>query len=146
MRQVAADWVAHYGRTQPSAGALRNHDTGETRTWRELDDRVAQIAHALAHALGLSPGDRIVNLSDGDLRHFELQFACARAGLVWAPLNFRNTASELAAMCADLRPGLMITDAVWQDLASQVAQSAAIRRRIHWDRGGELDALLDPST
>lgn len=145
MRFAAADWVAHYARTQPDAPALRNHESGEARTWAELDTRVGRIAHALVHDLGLSPGERIVNLSDGDLRHFELQFACARAGLVWAPLNFRNTASELAAMCADLRPGLMITDAVWQDLANQVAQSAAIRRTIHWDRGGELDALLDPS-
>src|SRR5258708_1104161 len=145
MRFAAADWVAHYARTQPAAIALRNYESGETRTWAELDARVGQIAHALVHGLGLSPGERIVNLSGGDLRHFELQFACARAGLVWAPLNFRNTASELAAMCEDLRPALMITDAVWQGLASQVAQTAAIRRTILWDRAGELDAMLDPA-
>jgi fatty-acyl-CoA synthase len=144
MRFAAADWVAHYARTQPAAIALRNYENGETRTWAELDARVGQIAHTLVHCLGLSPGERIVNLSDGDLRHFELQFACARAGLIWAPLNFRNTASELAAMCEDLRPALMITDAVWQDLASQVAQAAAIGQTIRWDRDGELDAMLNP--
>jgi len=145
VKQGAADWVAHYGRTTPGAAALRNHDTGETRTWGELDDRVGQIAHALVHALGLTSGDRIVNISDGDLRHFELQFACARAGLVWTPLNFRNTAFELASVCRDLRPALMITDATWTNLAQAVVEQAAIPRMIRWGAGQALDDLLDPA-
>jgi fatty-acyl-CoA synthase len=143
MKLAAADWVAHYARTQPAAPALRNHESGEARTWAELDVRVGQIAHALVHGLGLMPGDRIVDLSDGDLRHFELQFACARAGLVWAPLNFRNTAHELVTMCQGLRPALMMTDEVWKDLATAVARGAAIPRTIRWDSGRELDSLLD---
>src|SRR3546814_9377813 len=98
---AAADWVEHYARTQPDAVALRNYDTGETRTWAELEQRVAQLAGALRHELGLAPGDRICNLSDGDMRHFEMQFACMRAGLVWVPLNFRLTAPELADRSAE---------------------------------------------
>jgi fatty-acyl-CoA synthase len=146
MRIAAADWVAHYARTQPTAIALANHESGETRTWAELDVRVGQIAHALASGLGLSPGDRIVNISDGDLRHFELQFACARAGLVWTPLNFRNTALELTALCEGLRPALMITNSVWEPLATEVVTAAAIPQVVSWDPGGELDAILGPAT
>jgi fatty-acyl-CoA synthase len=144
MRFAAADWVAHYARTQPAALALANHEGGETRTWAELDVRVGQIADALVNGLGLARGDRIVNLSNGDLRHFELQFACARAGLVWAPLNFRNTSLELTALCEGLRPALMITDSVWGDLATTVTRAAGIPRILSWQGGGDLDAMLRP--
>lgn len=143
MQYAAADWVANYARTQPDARALTNFDTGETRNWAELDARVGQIAHVLRHELGLARGDRIANISDGDLRHFELQFACARAGLVWVPLNFRHTVVELSRACREMQPRLMLTDAVWGDTARAVAAETGIPVTLDWGKGGGLDALLD---
>jgi fatty-acyl-CoA synthase len=143
-RFAAADWVAHYARTKPDAVVLQHHDTGETRTWAELDARVGQLAYALRHRLGLSPGDRIVNLSDGDIRHFELLFACARAGLVWVPLNFRLTAVELADLARELSPGLMLTDRIWSAVAAEVVETLGVETMLDWEAGGALDALLDP--
>ncbi|KQX18761.1 MULTISPECIES: AMP-binding protein [unclassified Sphingomonas] len=145
MRYAAADWVANYARTRPDAVALHNFDTDETRSWAQLESRVGQIAHALRERLGLVPGDRIVNISDGDLRHFELQFACARAGLVWVPLNFRHTSTELARACTEMAPKLMLTDAVWGETARQVARDTAIPNVYDWSPGGDFDALLDSS-
>lgn len=142
---AAADWVADYARTQGDARALTNFDTGETRSWAELDARVGQIAHALVNRLGLRRGDRIANISDGDLRHFELQFACARAGLVWVPLNFRHTAAELARACREMSPKLMLTDATWGAIAREVAGETGIPATLDWGEGGGLDALLDPA-
>src|SRR5271156_5766489 len=121
MKYAAADWVEGFARTQPHAPAVHNFATGERRSWAELDRRVGEIAHALRHRLGLAPGDRIVNISDGGLRHFELQFACARAGLVWAPLNFRHTESELSRACLQIKPKLMLTDSAWGSMARDVA-------------------------
>jgi fatty-acyl-CoA synthase len=142
---AAADWVADFARTQPDARALTNFDTGETRSWAELDARVGQIAHALVHRLGLAPGDRIANVSDGDLRHFELQFACARAGLVWVPLNFRHAAVELARACREMRPKLMLLDETWGGLAREVVAETGIPMVLDWGPGRDLDALLDPA-
>jgi fatty-acyl-CoA synthase len=142
MQYAAADWVANYARTQPEARALTNFDTGETRSWAELDARVGQIAHALRYELGLQRGDRIANISDGDLRHFELQFACARAGLVWVPLNFRHTIVELSRACREMQPRLMLTDAVWAETARAVAAETGIPVTLDWGKGGGLDALL----
>ena len=143
-RIAAADWVAHYAMTKPHALALQHHDTGETRTWAEFEARVARIAYALRHKLGLSPGDRIVNLSDGDIRHFELLYACARAGLVWVPLNFRLTAEELAGLTRELSPKLMLTDRVWRETAADVVARLGMETMLDWDPDGGLDALLDP--
>lgn len=145
MSYAAADWVGNYARTQPDAPALHNHDSGELRSWADLDRRVGEIAHALTHRLGLKRGDRIANISDGDIRHFELQFACARAGLVWVPLNFRHTIVELARACREMQPKLMLTDKVWGGLARQVAAETGIPITLDWGPGAELDALLDPT-
>jgi len=142
MQYAAADWVANYARTQPDAQALTNFDTGEARSWAELDVRVGRIAYALRHVLGLERGDRIANISDGDLRHFELQFACARAGLVWVPLNFRHTVFELSRACREMQPRLMLTDTVWGHVAREVAAETGIPTTLDWGRGGGLDGLL----
>ena len=144
MKYASADWVADYARTQPDAPALHNFDTGERRSWRELDRRVGQIAHFLRHGLGLALGDRIANISDGDLRHFELQFACVRAGLVWVPLNFRHTNFELSRACREMRPRLMLTDETWRATAGEVAEATGIPNVLDWGAGRELDQALDP--
>lgn len=144
MKYASCDWVADFAVTQPDALALDNFDTGEQRTWRELDRRVGQIAYFLRHGLRLKPGDRIVNISDGDLRHFELQFACARANLVWAPLNFRHTLFELTRACRELRPALMLTDAVWKGVAEEVAAETGIPTALDWGLDGAMDRALDP--
>lgn len=144
MKYASADWVADFARTQPDAPALHNFDSGERRSWRELDHRVGQIAHFLRQGLGLRPGDRIANVSDGDLRHFELQFACARAGLIWAPLNFRHTPFELVRACREMQPRLMLTDAVWGSTANEVAAEAGVPTVLDWVAGGALDQALEP--
>jgi fatty-acyl-CoA synthase len=144
MKPASCDWVADFALTQPEAPALHNFDTGERRTWRELDQRVGQIAHFLRRGLNLKPGDRIVNISEGDLRHFELQFACARASLVWAPLNFRHTAFELIRACRELRPALMLTDSVWNGAAAAVAAETGIPTVLDWGPEGEFDRALTP--
>lgn len=144
MRQHGADWVAHYALTQPDAPALRNLDTDERLTWSQFDRRVGEIAHLLVHDLGLSRGDRIVNVSNGDIRHFLLQFACIRAGLVWAPLNFRHTVAEMASVSRDLAPKLMLTDATWSAVAEDVARQAGIGLTMRWGAGEEFDRRLNP--
>ena len=143
-KDPTADWVAHYGSTTPRAIALRNHESGETRTWAELDKRVGRLAHVLRNELGVQRGDRIVNLSNGDLRHFEFQFACLRAGLIWAPLNFRLTPTELAGLCEDLQPALMVTDEAWGANARHASGLLSRPpRTLTWGRGSELDAMID---
>ena len=145
MRYASADWVADYARTRPAALALHNFDTGERRSWGELDRRVGEIAYFLRYGLGLAPGDRIANMSDGDIRHFELQFACARSGLVWVPLNFRHTAFELARACREMQPRLMLTDASWGETARAVAAETGIPTVMDWGTGEDLDRALDPA-
>lgn len=140
----AADWVEHHCRLTPHANALRSYDSGETRSWGDLEERVGRLAHVLLNEFGLRPGDRISTIMDGDIRSFELQFACMRTGLILAPLNFRLAVPELAYLCGELKPSLLVSDANWQALADEVAAEAAIPRRLATALGGssELDAMI----
>jgi fatty-acyl-CoA synthase len=144
----AADWVEHHARVKPCAIALRSVDSFETRSWGALEERVGRLANGLRHEIGLSAGDRVVTLMEGDIRSFELQFACLRAGLIFAPLNFRLSVAELSELCLQLVPGLMVTDSTWQQIAQQVVTKASIPRCMVSAIGGnsELDSLIDGSS
>jgi acyl-CoA synthetase (AMP-forming)/AMP-acid ligase II len=61
-------------------------DNGVRFTYGELASRVARLAGGLI-ARGLEPGDRIAVLARNSFRFFELNLACAHAGIVLIPLN-----------------------------------------------------------
>jgi long-chain acyl-CoA synthetase len=82
-----------------------------TVTWAEIDDRSSRMAGALA-GLGVTPGDRVAMVAGNDLRHWELQFACAKGGFVVVPVNDRFGPAELAHVAADCTPACWVTDAV----------------------------------
>ncbi len=84
---------------------------------------------------------------DGDIRSFELQFACMRAGIILAPLNFRLAVPELALLCRELEPALMVADPAWMAVADDVAAQSGVARRLSTAVGGgsELDALIAAS-
>jgi fatty-acyl-CoA synthase len=127
------DWVAHHALCRPQHIALHGLDNGETRTWAQLENRVARLAGALRGRFGLNPGDRVVALCDGNIRVLELQFACIRAGLTLAPLNFRLTVAELSGMCRLLSPVMMVTDSKWRPTAQVLVDTIGIAHMIDWD-------------
>src|SRR6202020_2779969 len=92
----------------PDHPAVRCLESGESRTWREFDQRVGALAAGLRDHLGVAPGARGALLAENDVRTFELQFACVRIGAIFAPLNLWLGPRELAEVIDDCRPGLLI--------------------------------------
>jgi fatty-acyl-CoA synthase len=119
----AFDWVGHYAKTTPLRAALSDMATGRTLDWRSFDERVERLAGCLRTAMGLRAGDRVVVHAKGSSSVFELQFACARAGLVFVPTNWRLALPELEQIIDDAEPALLVCDREFDDLA------AAMRRR-----------------
>lgn len=89
----------------PARTAFAMGDTA--RSWAETEARVARLAGALA-ARGLARGDRVAILLPNCIEYFELYFACARAGLVAVPLNYRLTAPELAQILGHAEPAFLV--------------------------------------
>ncbi|NYD41331.1 class I adenylate-forming enzyme family protein [Nocardioides panaciterrulae] len=102
----------------PDAVALTDGTT--SLTYAELVRRSAALAAALADA-GLRTGDRVATLGANSIAQVVLFHACARAGLVLAPLSWRAAPSELAAMLEDADPALLVADLQHQDLAARAA-------------------------
>lgn len=118
---------------------------GEHRyTWPELDERVGRLATALQHD-GVVEGDRVLWLGQNCHRVLELLLACARLGAVFCPVNWRQSAAELAFVIDDVAPRVV----VWQEV--EIGPVVAEARHLssmesaHWiqhDGEGEYDRYL----
>ncbi len=143
MSSFVVDWVAYHARTRPGDTALRMLETGEARTWAELEHRVSRLAAAFRTSLGLKPGDRVALLSDGDIRVMEMQFACIRAGLVFVPLNFRLTSSELVDICQRAQTVLLVSDRVWEKQSLEISARLGQRGPVFWgQKDDEFETLI----
>jgi carnitine-CoA ligase len=82
----------------------------ERATYREIDERAERVQRAFA-AEGLQPGARVALLAHNSLWHLSVMFACARAGLLWCPMNVSLGSDDLAYTVGDVDPDLVIADA-----------------------------------
>jgi long-chain acyl-CoA synthetase len=76
----------------PDAIALASAE--RAMTWREADEARRRLAGGYA-ALGLAPGERLASLMPNRIDLAIHYLACATAGLVATPLNYRYTAREI---------------------------------------------------
>ena len=88
--------------TTPDKPALIMADTGETLTYRELEDRSVRLAHVL-YDHGLRPGDSFALLSENSLRYHEAYWAALRSGLYVTALNHHLAVDELTYILNGLR-------------------------------------------
>jgi len=104
---LLGEWPVHGARH--GADRLAVQDPSSRLSYADLDQRSALLADRL-HAAGLGRGDRLATVTANSADHVVAFFACARAGLVLAPLSWRASTTELAAMLEDARPALVATD------------------------------------
>ncbi|WP_433359838.1 AMP-binding protein [Streptosporangium sp. CA-115845] len=131
MGSVAHDWVAHHAAHRPEAMALGCAEDGRVITWHELDHRVGHLSGVLRE-LGVGKGSRIALVSENDPRVFEVQFAAMRLGALFVPLNWRLTVHEMAEICLDAEPSVIVHDGTWAQAAAEVAEKSGIGRRLAW--------------
>lgn len=80
LNQGTGTWPHRRARQAPDAVALDFR--GTTVTYRELDERVTRLAHAL-RARGIGPGDRVALLSANHPAYLEVLFAAGLLGAVF---------------------------------------------------------------
>ena len=89
-----------YAQTTPDKAAYIMAGSGETVTYRELDQRSNQGAH-LFRSLGLKPGDVIAICMDNHPRYFEIAWAAQRSGLYYTCISSKLTAGEIEYIMGD---------------------------------------------
>ena len=137
-----ADWTSYWARRTPSAIAIVEPHRNLRRSYLELDRRANRLAHALSIACGVRPGDRVAVLAHNRTEHFEILFACAKLGALFAPLNWRLAPAELDAILLDCEPRVLFYDANCAESAARL--TAPLPHRHSFDDGYE--ALLDAAS
>jgi fatty-acyl-CoA synthase len=105
------DHVAVQARLQPDRVAAVDLAGARRWTYAELDAEVARAAGVLRRR-GVGESDRLVVVAKNRVLLAILHLACARVGAMFAPLNWRLSAGEIAALAEDAAPALVVGDAL----------------------------------
>jgi fatty-acyl-CoA synthase len=114
-------WLRDRAALTPARVAIE-HEGGEL-TYAQLDERSERLAETLL-ARGLERGDRVATLTANSPAHVEVFFACAKAGLMLMPLNWRLSPVELAYQIDDAEPVLLLVEEEHDELASALLAEA----------------------
>jgi acyl-CoA synthetase (AMP-forming)/AMP-acid ligase II len=94
--------------------------SGETLTWRQLDDGSNRLAQLL-RARGLGHGDHIAIFTNNCPTFYLAMWAAYRAGRYWTPINWHLTADEAAYIADDCGARALIASASLLDVSAEMA-------------------------
>ena len=124
----------HAGKNTPFLRLL----DGGIITHREFLSTGAQIANATLN-IGLKPGDRVAAQVQKSPESLALYAACARAGLVFLPLNTAYTTDELRYFIEDSGASLIVCDDKSKSALAPIAEKLNARvETMNADRSGTL--------
>lgn len=119
-----ADLLTNRARLTPEREALLERETGRRYTYAELNERACRAANFLHDELGVQAGDRVSILAHNSVVYVDLLYGLAKIGAIFAPLNWRLVAAELAYIVNDCQPDVMLVGpefaGTWAELAPQV--------------------------
>jgi long-chain acyl-CoA synthetase len=126
-------YPAVHARENPDKVAYVMATSGETVTYRELDERSNQLAH-LFRSLGLRRGDHVALMLENHVTFFEVCWAAQRAGLYYTAISSRLTAGETAYILGDCGARVFITSDAQRDVATAVvADTPGVELRLMID-------------
>ena len=110
----------------------------------ELDERVRRLANGLTDDLKLAREARVAILSTNCIEFLEIYYACARAGFIAQPLNWRLGVPELVRILADGEPTVVVSGTEFREQRDALREQCKVP---HWleygaDSDGSYEALL----
>jgi long-chain acyl-CoA synthetase len=125
-----------FAQLTPDKLALIDADSGNTLSYRRLNELANQGAHAL-RLLGLKRGDVVAVLLDNSFEIFEIAWAAQRAGLYLTSISTRLSTADVSYILEDSGARLMIAS----DRLSSMA--AAARNHLPGMQGFAASAEVD---
>ena len=114
-----------FARERPDHAAVVMAGSGDTLTYKELDERSNQLAQ-LWHERGLRRGDHIAILLQNHPRYFEVVWAALRSGLYYTPVNWHLTAPEVAYIVGDCGARSVVTSVDFADRVTDIDPEIAL--------------------
>jgi long-chain acyl-CoA synthetase len=135
----AGEHVAAHAATSPDRVALVMHESGETRTYEELDDASIRLAHVL-RGRGMRRGDHLAVLLDNQPEFYDVVWAANRIGVYVTPINWHLAAAEAAYIVRDCDATTLIASARLADVVLAMGDDlGAVANRISID--GDLPSF-----
>jgi acyl-CoA synthetase (AMP-forming)/AMP-acid ligase II len=104
----------------PDRPAVVMAGSGETVTYRQLDERSNQLAHLFRKA-GLQRGDHVALLMENQPRFLEVVWSALRSGLYLTAINSHLTSEEVAYIVGDCEAQAFVTSAALAGVATGIA-------------------------
>ncbi len=104
----------------PDKPAIVMAATGESLTYRQLEERSNQGAH-LFRSLGLKAGDGVAIFMENNIRFLEICWAAQRAGLYYTCVSSRLTAGEVEYIVKDCGAKVLVTSHGLSKVAGELA-------------------------
>lgn len=114
--------LTHWAGLQPDALAIE--DASLAVSYGELD-RLSRQLIALLAARGIGAGDRVAFLGKNAASYGVLYCACARAGIVIAPVGWRLAPREIAYILGDTEARLLVAAPDFMELAGKAMAELA---------------------
>ncbi|MBV9511465.1 MAG: acyl-CoA synthetase [Caulobacteraceae bacterium] len=109
-----------HARSTPDKPAYIMGASGETVTYRQLDERSNQGAH-LFRKLGLRVGDPVAFFIDNHPRYYEILRAAQRSGLRYTCISSKLSPDEVAYIVKDCGAGVLIASCALAEVALRTA-------------------------
>lgn len=118
---------------------------GRALGYPALSAAANRVAHALAR-LGLARGARVAFVGHDSEKSYELLFGCARAGMVFVPVNWKLGEDEAAWIVDDAEAEVLFVTAGSAALAAGLlARCARLRAVVQLDGAPAADCLAYPA-
>jgi len=112
-------WPGKHAQERPEHVAFVMASTGETVTYRELNDRSNRFAQCL-YAGGLRFGDHIAVLMENRREFFEVCWAAQRSGLYYTAVNWHFNADETAYILDDCDAQVLVISEQFRGVATEL--------------------------
>jgi len=108
-----------HARTRPDHPAIVMASSGETLTYRQLDERSNQVAHLL-RSMGLGPGDHMALFMENQIRFMEIVWGALRSGIYITAINSFLSPEEVAYIIDDCDARLVVTSRAKADVVTAI--------------------------
>ena len=126
----AGEHLAAHAVATPDRVALVMHESGESRTYQELDDASVRLAQVL-RGRGMQRGDHLAVLLDNQPEFFDVVWAANRIGLYVTPINWHLAAAEAAYIVRDCDATALVATAGLADVVRAMGDElGAVTTRI----------------
>ena len=136
----ASNLLSKRAELTPNRVALREMATGQSYTFAQLNARVNRACHFL-QKLGVQHGDVVSLLAHNSVVYVDLMYAATKIGAIFAPLNWRLVADELAYIVQNCGSRVLICGPEFTETLAEMLPNIAVDHLVSVE-GAEIAGAL----